>query len=155
MDVKKCIDILTKINDPYEILNKTTPRGKYIYERFAKFNKEYEAILKDAMQNSIVTKNMVLYTYSRAETSFTGVLCNELIYRFKDKVVIVAREKNDSFRISLRSYYKSKIIISKITEKAKIGLKAQVGGHEHACGGEVYKEDFKEFIDRLEHLIKK
>ena len=154
-EVKKCINILTRINDPYEILDKTTPRGKYIYERFEKINKEYQRILNDAMKDSIITKNVLLYTYYSKNTSLTTILANELMHNFKDKVIIVAREKNGRMRMSIRSYHKSKIIIPPLIKKALEGLKGNGGGHDHACGGDIDKEDFKTFVDKLEHLIKK
>lgn len=154
-DIKKCINILTRINDPYEILDKTTPRGKFIYKRFEKLNKEYESILQDAVKNSIKNKNILLYTYTVKDKSYTGVLANELMYKFPGKVVITARERNDRMILSIRSYYKSNIILPELINKAFSGLKGSGGGHDHACGGEINKEDFKEFIDRLEHLLKK
>lgn len=154
-EVKKSISILTKINDPYEILNKNTPRGKFIYDRFEKIKKEYDGVLKDALKNSIITKNILLYTYYSGKTSSTAILANELIYRFKDKVIIIAREKDGRMKMSLRTHYKSKIILPSLINKAVEGLKGNSGGHDHACGGEIDKENFKTFIDRLEHLIKK
>jgi len=154
-EVKKCINILTRVNNPYEILNKTTPRGKYIYERFEKINREYQRILQDALKNSISTKNILLYTYYAKEMSLSQILSNELIYKFKDKVIIVARQKDDRIRMSLRTHYKSKVILPPLVKKAIEGLKGTSGGHDHACGGDIDKEDFKTFVDRLEHLIKK
>ena len=154
-EVKKCINILTRVNDPYEILNKTTPRGKYLYERFEKINREYQRILQDALKNRIMTKNILLYTYYAKEMSLSQILSNELIYKFKDKVIIVARQKDDRIRMSLRTHYKSKIILPPLVKKAIEGLKGTSGGHDHACGGALDQEDFKTFVDRLEHLIKK
>ena len=153
-EVKKCINILTRINDPYEILDRTTPRGKFIYERFEKMNKEYEKILDDALKNSIETKNILLYTYYSKNTSFTQILANELMYKFKDKIIIVARQKNDSIKMSLRTYQKSRVILPPLINKAINGLRGRSGGHDHACGGEIDKDDFKTFVDNLEHLLK-
>ena len=153
-DVKKSIKILTRIEDPNEILNGTTPRGKFIYKRFEKINREYESLLKDALENSIKYKNILLYTYSATSTSYTPILSNELQYKFPDKVILVARGKNDSFKISLRSYYKGNIILPKLINKALEGLNGYGGGHDHACGGNIHKDDFKTFVDRMEHLLK-
>ena len=153
-DVKKSIKILTRINDPYEILERTTPRGKFIYKRFEKLNKIYERILDDAINNNIIYKKILLYTYTIKDASFTGVLSNELIYKFSDKVVVIAREKEDVMRMSIRSNYKGDIILPGLMKKALEGLKGYGGGHDHACGGEINKDDFKIFIDRLENLIK-
>jgi single-stranded DNA-specific DHH superfamily exonuclease len=154
-EVKKCINILRRINDPYEILDKTTPRGKYIYQRFEKINKEYQRILDDALNNSIITKNILLYTYYARETSFSTILSNELMYKFRDKVIFVAREKDERVRMSIRTYHKSKVILPPLVKKALEGLNGNGGGHDHACGGDINKEDFKTFIDKFEHLLKK
>ena len=154
-DSKKCINILTKINDPYEILERTTPRGKYLWKRFEKLNKEYERILNDASKNSLIYKNILVYTYYIKDASYTGVLANELIYKHPDKVIIIAREKEDKMRLSIRSNYKNGVILQPIIKKAFENLRGYGGGHDHACGGEINKEDFKEFIDRIEHLINK
>ena len=153
-DVKKCISILTKIDNPYELIDQTTPRGKFVYKKFEKLNKEYERILDDAVKNHIAYKKIFLYTYTIRDTSYTGVLANELIYKFPNKIIIIAREKNDMMKISIRSDYKGKIILPGLIKKALEGLKGYAGGHDHACGGNINKEDFKEFIDKLEHLIK-
>ena len=58
-------------------------------------------------------------------------------------------------KISLRTHPKSPIILPLLINKAITGLKGVSGGHDHACGGEINKEDFKTFVDRLEHLLKK
>jgi len=153
-DVKKSINILIKINDPYEILERTTPRGKFIYKRFDKLNKDYERILNDAIKNNVQYKRILLYTYTKKDTSYTGVLANELIYKFPEKVVIIAREKDEKMKISVRSYYKSDIILPRLIRMAMDSLNGYSGGHDHACGGVIDKEDFRIFVDRLEHLLK-
>ncbi len=153
-DVKKNINVLIRINDPYEILDETTPRGKFIYKRFEKLNKDYEELLQDAKKNKIEYKKILLYTYISREASYTTILANELMYNFPDKVVIIAREKENMLILSLRSNYKSNIILPGLINKALTGLNGRGGGHDHACGAEIQKEDFKEFIDKLEHLIK-
>ena len=58
-------------------------------------------------------------------------------------------------RLSIRSNYKGTIILPELINKAIEGLKGQSGGHDHACGGHIDKEDFKTFVDRLEHLLNK
>src|SRR3989338_3019702 len=77
-DSKKCINILTKIND--------------------------------ALKNSLIYKNILVYTYYIKDASYTGVLANELIYKHPDKVIIIAREKEDKMRLSIRSNYKNGVI---------------------------------------------
>ena len=50
-DAIKCFKILTRIKEPYEILDKTSPSGKYLYDKFEKINRSYEAVLEDAKKS--------------------------------------------------------------------------------------------------------
>ena len=149
-DVRKCLEFLEEIESPYEILNKTTNRGKFIYDRFEQINKHYKVILEKAM-NSEVKDNILLFTYSNKEYSLSNFLSNELIYNFPDILVIVGREKDDYVRLSLRS---SIYILPKMIEKALQGVDGYGGGHEHACGGNVAKKDFIKFIESIKEQIK-
>ena len=73
-----------------------------------------------------------------------------VIYKFPKKIVIVGREKEGMMRLSLRS---RRLILPKIIDKALKGLNGMGGGHEHACGAKVSKEDFPEFIERIKKII--
>ena len=53
-------------------------------------------------------------------------------------------------KCSLRS---SEIILPPLIDKALAGLGGYGGGHEHACGLNVKKEDFEEFVSRLRKMI--
>ncbi|MFC1705042.1 DHH family phosphoesterase, partial [Nanoarchaeota archaeon] len=128
--VMKCIKIMTRIADPYEILDQTTPRGKFIYKRYEVMNEKYEALLKTAIK-SVSKDKLLVFTYSEDEVSFTGDLSNELLYRYPDKIIIIGRKKSDEIRMSLRS---SKIILPPVLQKALQNVSGYGGGHEHACG---------------------
>ena len=148
-DVMKCVKILTRIESPYEILRQETPRGKLIYKLYERVNKKYEALLKKALKKGS-EDSFLIFTYEEDKTSFTGDLANELHYRFPDKFLILGREKGDEIRMSLRS----KLVIPPILEKALQGLEGYGGGHEHACGACVKKDDFELFVKRLRDNIK-
>ena len=45
-DVKRCISILEKIESPIEIINATTPRGKYLLNKGIKLQKEYNKLIE-------------------------------------------------------------------------------------------------------------
>lgn len=149
-DVMKCIKIMTRIKDPYEILDQKTPQGKFIYKRFDNINKHYEEMLKDAVSKK--NKDKILkYVYAGDRISFTKDLSNELLYRFPNKIILVAREKNGEFKCSLRS---ARIVIKDIVKSALIGLDGYGGGHEHACGSCLRNEhDFNEFIRRINEKV--
>lgn len=150
-DVKKIIEKFLKIKDPYEILEQKTPEGKAIYKHYEKINQEYELILNGAIESA--TKDEVLvYVYPSDKNSFTGAISNELIYKFPDKLIVIAREKDGSLRVSLRS---SSIVINKILPIALDGVKGYGGGHEYACGANIDKHDFDKFIEQLRIAAKK
>ena len=93
---------------------------------------------------------MLVFTYSDDKMSFTGDLANELLYKFPDKIIIVARRKEDDMRMSIRS---SKKIIPPILEKSLIGLEGYGGGHELACGANVKQHQFEEFVERMKKKV--
>lgn len=144
-EVMKCVKIMTRIADPYEILEQKTPRGKFIYKRYEKMNEKYQKLLKGAKKEAGKDK-LLVFTYSENETSFTGDLSNELLYRYPNKIIIIGREKGDEMRMSLRT---SKILLPPILQKALQSISGYGGGHEHACGACVKKDDFKEFLEIL------
>jgi|TARA_Y100000310_G_scaffold124950_2_gene123771 hypothetical protein len=150
-EVFKSFKILTRIKDPYEILNQTTSQGKFIYQRYEKINKLYTPLLADLMGALEKSKDkLVLFTYQDDKSSFTSDLSNEAIYRYPDKVIMIAREKNGQMKGSLRS---TKIKLPELISKSLNGLEGYGGGHEHACGFNVKKEDFEEFVKRIRDLI--
>lgn len=149
-DVKICLEYLEEIESPYEILNKTTNRGKFIYNKFEQIDKHYKTLLERAL-NTEIKDNILLFSYSSREYSLSNFLSNELIFNFPDTLVIVAREKDDYVRLSLRS---TTYILPKMIEKALEGVDGYGGGHEHACGGNVAKKDFIKFIESIKEQIK-
>src|SRR3989344_1687600 len=99
------------------------------------------------------TKDGVLvYVYPSDKNSFTGAISNELIYKFPDKLIVIAREKDGNLRVSMRS---SSIVINKILPIALDGVKGYGGGHEYACGANIDKHDFDKFIEQLRAAAKK
>lgn len=148
-DSVRCFKVLTRIKSPYEILGQTTSKGRFIYKRFEKINHEYESILKEAIKKAGKEKLMI-YTYREDKMSFTGDLSNELIHRYPDKIILVGREKGGEIRMSLRS---TRELLPAILEKALVGVEGYGGGHEHACGANVKKEDFKRFVENIKEQI--
>ena len=146
-EVNKNIHILSQINDPYELLNQTSPKGKYLYKKYERTSKQYFPLLEQAIAEKTKDKILV-FIYPSTKNSFTGELSNELIYRFPDKIIIIGREKDDSIRMSLRS---ANIEIPPILEKVFKEMPGYGGGHKFACGAHIAQEDlekFKEIIKR-------
>jgi single-stranded DNA-specific DHH superfamily exonuclease len=151
----KCARILTRVDDPAEILEQTTPRGKYIYRYYERINREYEVSLNEAKKAIKKQKKekVVVVEYVAKQISFTGDISNELLHLFPDKVIIITREKDGEMKSSLRS--PKDIILSDILPKALFGVEGYGGGHEHACGACVKKEDWEQFLDNLKEEIEK
>ena len=150
-EINKCAKMLCSINNPFEILNKETPKGKYIYKSFEIVEKKYKKLLNAAIR--VASKeNFVVFTYPSSRHSFTGDLANELIYRFPEKFILVAREKGDEMKMSMRCM---KIEILDVLKKALAGVDGYGGGHEHACGANVKKSDFDKFIKNLKSEYEK
>ncbi|MBW2992501.1 hypothetical protein KY345_04760 [Candidatus Woesearchaeota archaeon] len=144
-EVMKCIKIMTRIEGPHEIMDQTTPRGKYIYKRAMQIKKEYDEMLKDAMKAK--KKEIVTYTYAGGKYSFTKELSNELLFQNPNKVILVCREKGDEMKCSLRSGLS--VILPPILERSLRDIDGYGGGHEHACGTCIKKEDFQQFLSNL------
>lgn len=144
-DVNKGISILSKVEDPYEILNQTTSRARFIFRRFEKIDNEYKELLDKAVKSATNDKILAFY-YPSKKMSFTGELSNELSYLFPDKLIIVGREKNGEFRLSLRSKLHK---LPKIIEKALVDVEGYGGGHDYACGGNIKSKDLTRFVSNL------
>ncbi len=149
-DVKKQIAALMKIENPMEILQQATPRGKFIYHHFEKINHYYEEILLDALHGK-GKDNVYVFTYPSTQHSFTGTLSNELLHRREEKVLIIAREKDGEMRVSIRG---KKTSILSLVKKALEKTGGTGGGHDMACGANVKKEKFPIFVEELRKGLK-
>ncbi len=150
-DINKCIKILTRISGPEEILEQTTSPGKFIYKKYESVVKPYENLLKMALKKASDDK-FLIFPYASDE-SFTGELSNELLYRFSDKIIIIAREKSDEMRCSLRS--PKNINVREILMKSLVGIEGRGGGHEQACGVSVKREQWDTFIENMRNNLDK
>ena len=150
-DVMKSVKILTRIKEPSEILNQQTERGKFIYKRYQHINDMYVPLLKEVIETAEKTEGkIIVYKYNEDKTSFTSDLSNEAVYKFPDKVIIIARERGDEMKCSLRG---ANVLLPERLQKALAGLEGYGGGHEHACGLNIKTRDFDEFVRRFEEMV--
>lgn len=147
--VKKCINTLMKINDPYEILEQKTPAGKLLWKRFKEIDDEYQELLSQIGKDNI-KNGLLFFEYIEKNYSFTSDLSNELLYKYPDKIIFICREKSGKMHCSLRS---SKKDIPPLIDESLKGLDGYGGGHAHACGISVAKEDFEIFLERFKKSI--
>ena len=150
-DVYKCVKILTRIEEPYELLENKTPRANFIWKKFKRINQEFQELLKSARKKRL-KGDFLIYIYPSGKMSFTKDLSNELLYYFPDKVIVVGREKGDEVKFSVRA---SNYILPPIIKVALKGVDGYGGGHEHAVGVCVKKKDLKKFMNKFQSLIKK
>ncbi|MFH1641499.1 MAG: DHH family phosphoesterase [Nanoarchaeota archaeon] len=143
-NVKKAFKVLTRIENPYEILDQKSSQGRFIYNKYSKINKQYIEIIDEAKKQNSDDKILV-YTYSDDKMSFVGDIANELMHLFKTKLIIVGRKKDDEVKMSLR--YGSMLLPKLI--KALEGVEGYGGGHEYACGANVKTKDFDRFVQNL------
>lgn len=147
-DVKRCFKTLTRISHPDEILNQTTPKGRFIYKRYSAVDNLFQPVLKSARAAAKKSNDkLIIFEYTEKTMSFTSELSNLLLYENPDKVVLVVREKSGEMKISLRS--SGEIEIADILAKALVGIKGYGGGHKHACGACIDKEFYKQFLENI------
>lgn len=149
-EVMKAIKVLSRIQDPLEILDKTTPQGKFIMKKYQDINGEYAGLLRQAVKEGKKKGKLLQFVYQADSNSFTKELSNELLYRFPEKTILVCREKEGKMKCSLRE---SELVLPAIVEKALVGLDGYGGGHEHACGTVVAAADFPKFVERVREGI--
>lgn len=149
-EAMKSIKILCRVNSPQEILEQEeqTSQAKFLYKKFEKINKHYEALKKGALQEEEKTKDDVflVYIYEEDKVSLTKDLSNELLYLFPHKVIVLGRKKNGEVKCSLRS---TKYVLPDALANALSPVEGYGGGHDHACGGCIKEKDFDLFLEGL------
>ncbi|MGV8086035.1 MAG: DHH family phosphoesterase [Candidatus Woesearchaeota archaeon] len=136
------VKILTRITDPYEILNQTTPAGKYIYKHYEFINKIYESTKASVKINE---DKLLLFEYED-KYSLNSELSNDLMYTYPDKIVLIAKLKGESYHCSFRSV---DLNVRDVLERALVDIDGYGGGHEHACGGNITVKDWQKFLENL------
>ncbi len=146
--VRRSIQILTKINDPLEILDGTTEEGRYLYDRYFELNKEFEKLVERAIKKK--DEEPLIFLYEESQTSFTADLANELQYRFPEKFIIVGRSKSGSAKCSLRCSY---LNLQEVLKTAMAGVSGTGGGHEFAVGVVIQDDTFPIFVENIKRII--
>ena len=151
-EVKASISVLTKIENPYEILNQTTPKGKYIFKKIKKADSIYKSLFEKA-KSEVTKDDFFVFFIPMRKMAMAREIATELNYNYPKKAIIVAREKEESISVSVRS---AKHNVQKIMEYSLKELeKSYGGGHIHACGGNIAEEDCEEFLKKFKEGLKK
>lgn len=148
-DVNKCLQYLSTIKSPHEILRQETPEGRYIYNKAQSVWQDYDRLLEHAKSKKSRDKVLV-FTYD-GSNSFTKELSNEMLYLFPKKIIVVGRKKGGEYKLSFRS----STPVRPILQKALAGIDGYGGGHENACGGCVKEKDWERFLEQFREEVKK
>jgi len=140
------LNLLKKINSPYEILNSETEAGRQINQIYQKHNEKYEELLEIARKNKKDDSKFIILRYEN-KYGFSSQLSNQLLYENKDKIIIIARKKETNTVMSLRGAGQNKILPA--LQQAKQGLNMMGGGHLYACGSSIINEQFELFLENF------
>lgn len=147
----KSVLVLTRIKSPYEILNQTTPRGKYLFKKYQKLASKYENLLQRAKKSFDKKEQILIFTYVDDQMSLTSDLSNELLYQYPEHLIMVARIHGGEYKYSIRSA--GKYEIPPMLEQAFKGVRGYGGGHTYACGACVKEEENEKFIAALKEQV--
>ncbi|MFC1727946.1 DHHA1 domain-containing protein [Nanoarchaeota archaeon] len=148
-DAMRSVKVMTRINGPEEILDQTTTQGSFIHKKYKKVYRKYQELLQEA-EKKVTDDKVFVFPYEESRMSFSGELSNEFLYKYPDKIIIIAREKEGEMKCSLRS---GTVPISGRLKNALVGIEGRGGGHEYACGAVIKKRDFEQFINNLKRQL--
>ncbi len=150
-ETMKSVKVLTRIESPYEILNQTTPRGAYLYKKYARLAKKYASLLERAKTAYKQDDPLLIFTYTDDQMSLTSDLSNELLYLFPDKLIMVARRHNGELKYSLRNTGQP---LPPILDEVFTQLDGYGGGHTHACGACIKEEHNPRFVELIRAALR-
>lgn len=142
------VKTLTRIEDPDEILNQSTPAGKFIWKKYSKHKRFYDSIKS---QVNVTKEPVIFMSYEEDNNSVSSALATEISSKNPEKVVIIARTSKEMAFLSIRCQEKN---ILKIGLEAMAGLKdARGGGHDHAIGASMPENQLELFVKKIKDII--
>ncbi|MFP4118942.1 MAG: DHHA1 domain-containing protein [Candidatus Woesearchaeota archaeon] len=143
-DVLSSMKILTRIDNPNDLFEKKNAQARLVMKRYEKHLAEYQKIKESVDVNA--EDPLLLFTYTDDRNSYTTDLSNELLYEQPEKLILIARQSNGSYKCSLRS---NALPVDKILSRVLEEVEGTGGGHEHACGAVIPSENFSDFVEGL------
>ncbi len=147
-NVVKMLKNLLTIKSPREILD-VTPKTASIHRRYKQIGRRYEKIIERAKELAKIHRKLLFFQYG-GDLSLSSEISNELIYRFPDRIIVVAYIRGSKANISIRG----NINIRDLTTKALENIESTCGGHEKACGATAQVEDLPRFRENLLRLMR-
>jgi len=155
-DMLGSIKTLIRVENPHEILDRTTARGRYLWRKYRSKAKHFENVMVDVDKEAKKQKDsaFLIFEYVNDEQSFTSELSNELILKYPKKIIVIARHHEGDVKASLRSYAGGPAIDS-VVKTAREGIPGTGGGHTHACGACIPEEHWPTFLERFERALER
>lgn len=153
-DMMGSVKTLLKIEDPHEILDQTTARGRYLWRKYRAKAVHYLEMLDQVREASKAQEDspFLYFEYRNDEQTFTAELSNELIIRYPGRIIIIARYHDGDVKASLRSFAGGPAI-DEAVKQALEGLPGTGGGHTHACGVCIPEEHWSVFLERFKGAL--
>lgn len=147
-DYGKSTELFIGIKHPNEL--KRENKGiAHIFKQYDKYNETYQELLQESFE-CVTDDNLIVFVYSGSQ-SFTGEISNELLYKYPEKINVVARNSNGTYKCSFRSSPDKSMYT--ILQNALKGIEGRGGGHDQACGGTISEEDWDQFLNNLRDEI--
>ncbi|MCF7866725.1 DHH family phosphoesterase [Candidatus Woesearchaeota archaeon] len=147
-EVNKSIKVLTRIEDPYDILDQKSSKGRFIYKKFEHLNTQYDELLSSVV---VTDDPFLVFRYDDSKLAISSELSNELLFLHPDKLIIVGRNVSDEIRLSLRA--KNYNVLEMLNEALK-KTTGYGGGHDKACGASIKQSEFDDFLSSLREQFK-
>lgn len=117
----------------------------------------YAQEVSDAVRNiesSIIRTDHIAYAQSSSTVS-TSTIVNFVLGISERPVAMVYKLKDeiDSYIISIRGGDCCKVHLGRVVNQISAELDGSGGGHEKACGAEIPREKFNQFINMLDRLV--
>lgn len=147
-NVINMIRFLFKVKHPSDILVESKENAQ-ILGRFKKIDEKYKKLMEKA--KLYAKKEKLLYFQYGGDLSISADISNELIYRYPDKVVVVAYIKGAKANVSIRG----KDDVREMTLESIKGIEgATGGGHKQATGAQIPVEELPRFRENMTRIIK-
>jgi single-stranded DNA-specific DHH superfamily exonuclease len=148
-NVLKMLKYLVNAGNAYDVLEENSRTRSFLH-RYDVINSRHQELIERGKQS--IEGNLLFFTYG-GDLSISQDLANELTYRHPDKIIVVGYVRDNTLKLSLRWRGGDiREITLRVIEKIE---GAHGGGHEHATGVLIAKEQLEEFKGLLIEEIKK
>jgi single-stranded DNA-specific DHH superfamily exonuclease len=143
-DALSLIKILMNARSPYDLLD-GNPAFMKVIRHYERVKKKYDELKKDALDSFSKDNDLLkIFLYDSEGWSLTHELSSELASYYPDSIIIVGRPYNGRLLLSLRS---RTVEIKDNLEKTMASFDGTGGGHVHACGANILRDDTERFIE--------